>query len=210
MSLCGAVRLDRESRTAGESAIQATAAGLLAHPVSLRQTFLCQDSKLSTDRGVVQIELMLCSGFHRDVPWRSRHEEQTGRPYPEHPPTPHRAHSTELTAPPLATPLHLICTIIYTHTTLAALTMPSDNPPTYETAVSTAPAVSVTDPSGAAIPPNTTNGVGAGAGLNRAVSYASTSGSDGLGVDINDDDARSMDDERRSLPKGWVRCFDPK
>lgn len=106
MSLCGAVRLDRESRTAGESAIQATAAGLLAHPVSLRQTFLCQDSKLSTDRGVVQIELMLCSGFHRDVPWRSRHEEQTGRPYPEHPPTPHRAHSTELTAPPLATPLH--------------------------------------------------------------------------------------------------------
>jgi hypothetical protein len=90
--------------------------------------------------------------------------------------------------------------------------MPSDNPPTYETAVSTAPAVSVTDPSGAAIPPNTANGAapGPGAGLHRAFSNASTSGSDGLGVDINDDDARSMDDERRSLPKGWVRCFDPK
>ncbi|RSH82291.1 hypothetical protein EHS25_006001 [Saitozyma podzolica] len=88
--------------------------------------------------------------------------------------------------------------------------MPSDNPPTYETAVSTAPAVSVTDPSGAAIPSNTANGVAAGGGLDRAVSHAPTSGSDGLGVDINDDDARSMDDERRSLPKGWVRCFDPK
>jgi hypothetical protein len=88
--------------------------------------------------------------------------------------------------------------------------MPSDNPPTYETAVSTAPAVSVTDPSGAAIPPNTANGVAAGGGLDRAVSHAPTSGSDGLGVDINDDDARSLDDERRSLPKGWVRCFDPK
>ena len=27
---------------------------------------------------------------------------------------------------------------------------------------------------------------------------------------VEDDDRRSMDDETRDLPKGWVRCFDPK
>jgi hypothetical protein len=108
--------------------------------------------------------------------------------------------------------------------------MPQDEPPPYS--------VATADPSGAggkAAGAGTGTGTGGGApavavtspfgdihalaagegeqrpGHKRGPSEASSAGTDDtLGVEINEDDARSMDDELRSLPQGWVRCFDPK
>jgi len=42
-------------------------------------------------------------------------------------------------------------------------------------------------------------------------SFMSTSTDGGYGNSgIPEEGRRSMDDELRELPKGWVRCFDPK
>jgi hypothetical protein len=95
--------------------------------------------------------------------------------------------------------------------------MPSDQPPSYQNAVgsSQAPALNVTEPSGethraSSFPqPQQQHH-----GLERTTSnesFASDLSSDGgLGANIPEDGRRSMDDEMRDLPKGWVRCFDPK
>ena len=46
---------------------------------------------------------------------------------------------------------------------------------------------------------------------NDSISSAGDYGEDQYGKSlVEDDDRRSMDDETRDLPKGWVRCFDPK
>jgi hypothetical protein len=41
-----------------------------------------------------------------------------------------------------------------------------------------------------------------------AVSSVSSNGT--LGGELDEDTRKSLDDERRDLPEGWVRCFDPK
>ena len=50
--------------------------------------------------------------------------------------------------------------------------------------------------------------------LSRSVSNASMSSVSSAGSEFEDklgvEGRRSMDDERRGLPPGWVRCFDPK
>ena len=72
--------------------------------------------------------------------------------------------------------------------------MPAENPPSYDTAIHESPKA-------------------ARANLERSRTNDSDSSdsSDGLGPSlIDEDDRKSMDDEQRDLPPGWVRCFDPK
>lgn len=87
----------------------------------------------------------------------------------------------------------------------------SDNPPSYYNAMSH-PQVAVTNPSGNTAPPSST--AGPVHDLSRQRSNASTASTvsdhDHLLPGMTEDGRRSMDDEQRELPSGWVRCFDPK
>jgi hypothetical protein len=71
--------------------------------------------------------------------------------------------------------------------------MPTGNPPAYDQAVG-----------------QTATHPGADLGRSRTNDTVSTIDSADLDPGLVDDEGRkSMDDERRDLPPGWVRCFDP-
>jgi hypothetical protein len=85
----------------------------------------------------------------------------------------------------------------------------SDNPPSYYNAMSH-PQVAVTNPAGRTAPAQ----AGPVHDLERQRSNASTASTvsddnDHLAPGMTEDGRRSMDDEQRELPTGWVRCFDP-
>lgn len=89
--------------------------------------------------------------------------------------------------------------------------MPTGNPPAYDQAVGNhnGPSVNVTSPFG-----DTRSGSNAqgGGDLHRSKTNETVSSveSDALGPGLVDEEGRkSMDDEQRDLPDGWVRCFDP-
>jgi hypothetical protein len=91
--------------------------------------------------------------------------------------------------------------------------MPTDAPPSYDTATHDQPAVRVTTPAGGTQPASS-DASRPGGGLHRSRTNDSDSSDsdDGMlspGL-VNEEGRRSMDDERRDLPPGWVRCFDPK
>ena len=93
----------------------------------------------------------------------------------------------------------------------------SDAPPSYTAATGNkaTPGVQVTDPQGETHRANSTSVVsGQRPGHARASSDAGSMLSDVSDGDLHlpgtDESRRSMDDERRELPEGWVRCFDPK
>jgi hypothetical protein len=100
--------------------------------------------------------------------------------------------------------------------------MPTDAPPAYNTAVQQpAPGVQITTPRGEHhLDPmaQTHAATRPAGGRERASSNASTLSSvsddsdNGLGVRdlVGEEGRRSMDDEARELPDGWVRCFDVK
>ena len=91
--------------------------------------------------------------------------------------------------------------------------MPTDVPPSYDTATHGQPAVQVTTPAGNTQPASADVSNGGG-GLERSrtnETVSSISSDDLLSPGLVDEEGRkSMDDERRDLPDGWVRCFDPK
>ncbi|KAI9639185.1 uncharacterized protein MKK02DRAFT_39475 [Dioszegia hungarica] len=92
--------------------------------------------------------------------------------------------------------------------------MPSDAPPSYYNAVThSQPQVNVTNPSGGTSAPSATAGPVHDLALERQRSNASTASSasdnDHLAPGMTESGRRSMDDEARELPSGWVRCFDP-
>ncbi|ORY29680.1 hypothetical protein BCR39DRAFT_588260 [Naematelia encephala] len=91
--------------------------------------------------------------------------------------------------------------------------MPTDAPPSYET-VAHNPELNVTDPTGHTDLPRTASQSDTQHPFQRSQSNSSIStvSSSGLGADdlVGDEGRRSMDDEARELPPGWVRCFDPK
>jgi hypothetical protein len=95
--------------------------------------------------------------------------------------------------------------------------MPQDAPPSYHAAVqqnTNAPSLNVTGTNGVTHRQNSVPSVPQHQGLERVASnesYMSDSTDGGLHAShVPDDDRMSMDDEFRELPKGWVRCFDPK
>ena len=91
-------------------------------------------------------------------------------------------------------------------------------PPSYDAATApNQPAVAVTNPQGqtttgaAAQRPQPGANPGALSRMRSNDSMASVSSVGSTFVDeIGEDGRRSMDDERRELPEGWARCFDPK
>jgi hypothetical protein len=98
--------------------------------------------------------------------------------------------------------------------------MPSDAPPSYDNAINSnaqGPALNITAPGGETHRASSFSEQPAQSGhnLERATSnesFMSDSTDGGLGArsSIPEDGRRSMDDEMRDLPKGWVRCFDAK
>lgn len=74
--------------------------------------------------------------------------------------------------------------------------MPTGNPPSYDAAITQSPKN------------NEHNHLGRSR-TNETISTVSSDGDAGAGL-IDDETRISMDDERRDLPQGWVRCFDPK
>ena len=102
-----------------------------------------------------------------------------------------------------------------------SLVMPTEPPPSYETALTqppnqaaARPGVSVTSPQGQTRSASSDQAAGT-APLARTTaneSLASVSTDGGLGAEdlIGEEGRRSLDDERRDLPEGWVRCFDAK
>lgn len=91
-------------------------------------------------------------------------------------------------------------------------------PPPYDHAVTQPanqrgqPALNVTNPFGETHRANSADALNDTGNLQRMRSNDSTASSDGgfgMGEEPNET-RRSMDDEMRDLPKGWVRCFDPK
>ena len=92
----------------------------------------------------------------------------------------------------------------------------SNAPPPYAVAAGqqqAQPAVNITNPGGATHRANSSDMMNKGQ-LNRMKSNDSMVSSDGgydpHVSDLKEDDRISMSDEMRDLPKGWVRCFDPK
>ncbi|ORX38308.1 hypothetical protein BD324DRAFT_620388 [Kockovaella imperatae] len=87
-------------------------------------------------------------------------------------------------------------------------------PPTYEAATADRhqPQLAVTNPQGQTTSPAAAaNTSGNDHDLSRVRSNDTVSSVGSTFVDqIGEDGRRSMDDERRDLPPGWVRCFDPK
>ncbi|KAL7422381.1 hypothetical protein Q5752_003027 [Cryptotrichosporon argae] len=97
--------------------------------------------------------------------------------------------------------------------------MPDSPPPSYErTAPAPAPALEVTTPAGAHVLPDASAGgvrprharTGSAASAASDTSELTDDEGGGLHPGLDEDGRRSMDDERRDLPEGWVRCFDPK
>ena len=95
----------------------------------------------------------------------------------------------------------------------------SGQPPSYDTAVTNPahnPALKVTDPTGHTNSQASLGNSVSTNGLTRstsATSYASVDTVSSVGSPerlVDDDGLRELDDEMRELPKGWVRCFDPK
>ncbi len=99
-----------------------------------------------------------------------------------------------------------------TSTDLSIDTM-SGAPPPYETATGK-PSLNITSPQGQTHRANSKDGTNNQGNLQRmrsSDSVSSTVSSDGgFKSGVPEDDRRSMDDEMRDLPKGWVRCFDSK
>jgi len=91
--------------------------------------------------------------------------------------------------------------------------MPTDAPPSYDTATNGQPAVRVTTPAGNTQPASS-DASNQGTAMERTrtnETESSDSSDDLLSPGLVDEEGRkSMDDERRDLPPGWVRCFDPK
>ncbi|EIW68415.1 hypothetical protein M231_00264 [Tremella mesenterica] len=99
--------------------------------------------------------------------------------------------------------------------------MPDDSPPSYQTTMAQ-PALNITSPSGVTHPANSDPALANTGPVhrpshNRADSDASSmsdisdASEAGLTPGLVDEEGRrSMDDEQRELPQGWVRCFDPK
>jgi hypothetical protein len=85
--------------------------------------------------------------------------------------------------------------------------MPTDNPPSYDIAA-TQPGL---DTQHLAVPSDHGNHTSTRLARSRSNESATSVSSDGLTSDLLDDDGRrSMSDEMRDLPPGWVRCWDEK
>jgi len=89
----------------------------------------------------------------------------------------------------------------------------SSQPPPYEAATQSGarPNVAVTNPFGetrSASMASEQNNLERVRTNESAVSSVSSNGT--LGGELDEDTRKSLDDERRDLPEGWVRCFDPK
>lgn len=85
--------------------------------------------------------------------------------------------------------------------------MPVDNPPSYDAAS----AQTGTDSQHLSVPANIGHHHGNRLERVRSNESATTASSDGFTSDLLDDDGRrSMSDEMRDLPPGWVRCWDDR
>lgn len=88
----------------------------------------------------------------------------------------------------------------------------SSAPPPYESAVNQdgRPALNVTNPQGQTQKATSADQPGNLRRMQSSDSVSSVSTAGEYGGTLDDDERRSLDDAGRELPKGWVRCFDPK